>query len=424
MKACFQIAECSFAFAKILQKSEITKRIVTFFILSPIFSCEIKIFVVSLQKDSVTKRSIMDKQINELLEVLKEYQELGISEQIDYQKFYLYSIITHSTAIEGSTVTEIENQLLFDEGITAKGKPMVEQLMNLDLKRAYEQSIRWAREHKPFTVEMLKNLSALVMRNTGSHYSTLMGEFDSSKGDLRLVGVTAGAGGRSYMDYRKVPMKLEELCNHINQRREALIKSPNAIDAYLLSFDAHYILVTIHPWVDGNGRMSRLIMNHLQFEFGLVPAKIIKEDKAQYIEALNESREEEAMAPFQKFMLKEHTQNLRNEIFEYRKSMEEDIAIADIKVQMEGDGKVQKEKQEVDQKGGPEIKKVDQKGGPETRNAILHLIASNGNITSREIANTLNINRSAILKHLKKMQEDHIIRREGSQKSGKWVIIS
>ena len=424
MKACFQIAECSFAFAKILQKSEITKRIATFFILSPIFSCEIKIFVVSLQKDSVTKRSIMDKQINELLEVLKEYQELGISEQIDYQKFYLYSIITHSTAIEGSTVTEIENQLLFDEGITAKGKPMVEQLMNLDLKRAYEQSIRWAREHKPFTVEMLKNLSALVMRNTGSHYSTLMGEFDSSKGDLRLVGVTAGAGGRSYMDYRKVPMKLEELCNHINQRREALIKSPNAIDAYLLSFDAHYILVTIHPWVDGNGRMSRLIMNHLQFEFGLVPAKIIKEDKAQYIEALNESREEEAMAPFQKFMLKEHTQNLRNEILEYRKSMEEDIAIADIKVEPEGENKMEKEEKEVVQKGGPENKKVVQKGGPETRNAILHLIASNGNITSREIANTLNINRSAILKHLKKMQEDHIIRREGSQKSGKWVIIS
>ena len=424
MKACFQIAECSFASAKILQKSEITKRFAIFFILSPIFSCEIKIFVVSLQKDSVTKRSVMDKQIYELLEVLKEYQKLGISEQIDYQKFYLYSIITHSTAIEGSTVTEIENQLLFDEGITAKGKPMVEQLMNLDLKRAYEQSIRWAREHKPFTVEMLKNLSALVMRNTGSHYSTLMGEFDSSKGDLRLVGVTAGAGGRSYMDYRKVPMKLEELCNHINQRREALIKSLNAIDAYLLSFDAHNILVTIHPWVDGNGRMSRLIMNHLQFEFGLVPAKIIKEDKAQYIEALNESREEEAMAPFQEFMLKEHTQNLRNEILEYRKSMEEDIAIADIKVQMEGENKMEKEKQEVVQKGGPENKKVVQKGGPETRNAILQLIASNRNITSREIANTLNINRSAILKHLKKMQEDHIIRREGSQKSGKWVVIS
>ena len=51
MKACFQIAECSFVSAKILQKKEITKRIATFLILSPVFACEIKIFVVSLQKE-------------------------------------------------------------------------------------------------------------------------------------------------------------------------------------------------------------------------------------------------------------------------------------------------------------------------------------------------------------------------------------
>ena len=82
--------------------------------------------------------------ISELEKVLQEYKQLGIQDQIDHKKFYLYSIITHSTAIEGSTVTEIENQLLFDEGITAKGKPMVEQLMNLDLKQAYEQSMIWA----------------------------------------------------------------------------------------------------------------------------------------------------------------------------------------------------------------------------------------------------------------------------------------
>ena len=55
-----------------------------------------------------------------LLSLLTQFKELGINQQIDYNKFYLYSIITHSTAIEGSTVTEIENQLLFDEGISAK----------------------------------------------------------------------------------------------------------------------------------------------------------------------------------------------------------------------------------------------------------------------------------------------------------------
>lgn len=68
-------------------------------------------------------------------------------------------------------------------------------------------------------------------------------------------------------------------------------------------------------------------------------------------------------------------------------------------------------------------KQVDQTGGPETRNAILRLISENASITSREMANKLGINRSAVSKHLKKMQDYNIICREGSQKSGHWVII-
>ena len=81
------------------------------------------------------------------LQTLAEYHRLGIAEQIDYKKFYLYSIITHSTAIEGSTVTEIENQLLFDEGITAPGRTLQEQMMNLDLKAAYDEAQRLAAQH-------------------------------------------------------------------------------------------------------------------------------------------------------------------------------------------------------------------------------------------------------------------------------------
>ena len=52
--------------------------------------------------------------MDQLIALIERYKQLGIDSQIDYEKFYLYSIITHSTAIEGSTVTEIENQLLFD----------------------------------------------------------------------------------------------------------------------------------------------------------------------------------------------------------------------------------------------------------------------------------------------------------------------
>jgi len=262
--------------------------------------------------------------IKKLLDALKEYELLGIADQIDYEKFYLYSLITHSTAIEGSTVTEIENQLLFDEGITAKGRSLQEQMMNLDLKAAYEHSMQLAHQHKDFSVEMLKNLSALVMKNTGASYNTAQGSFDASKGDLRLVGVTAGIGGRSYMNYQKVPAKLEEVCKQLNQRRSELSNLDDIIDKYLFSFDGHYQLVTIHPWVDGNGRMSRLVMNHLQYEFGLVPVKIVKEDKAEYIQALIDSREQESLEPFREFMMEEHVRNISKEIEEYKKSQEDD----------------------------------------------------------------------------------------------------
>lgn len=140
----------------------------------------------------------MKQEIKDIMQrLLKRHKELGITEQIDYEKFYLYSIITHSTAIEGSTMTEVEAQLLFDEGITAKGKPMIEQLMNLDLKAAYDYGRIWIKRHEDITIESLVALAAKVMARTGGEYNSLGGSFDASKGELRKLNVTAGAGERS-----------------------------------------------------------------------------------------------------------------------------------------------------------------------------------------------------------------------------------
>lgn len=261
----------------------------------------------------------MDKK--EFLNILMEHKKLGFQNQIDYNKFYLYSIVTHSTAIEGSTMTEIDNQLLFDEGLTAKGKSIIEQNMNIDLKAAYERSMQLAKEHTPFSIGVLKHLSSLVMRRTGSIIHVMAGSFDSSRGDLRLLNVTAGAGGKTYMNFMKVPQQLKDFCKEINEGREKLLKNPDVYEQYKLSFYAHLKLVTIHPWVDGNGRMSRLIMNHLQYEFGLVPSKVVKDDKAEYIKALKISQEEESEVPFLDFMFEEHAKNLQEEIENYKRSM-------------------------------------------------------------------------------------------------------
>lgn len=263
---------------------------------------------------------IMNKQV--FLDILEEHGKLGFQEQIDYDKFCLYSIVTHSTAIEGSTMTEIDNQLLFDEGISAKGKSIVEQNMNLDLKAAYERSMELARTHTPFSVGVLKHLSALVMRRTGGVVNGMGGSFDSSRGDLRLVNVTAGAGGKTYLNYLKVPQRLAVFCREMNERREQLLKQPDVYEQYKLSFDAHLNLVTIHPWVDGNGRMSRLVMNHLQNEFGLIPSKVLKEDRGEYLKSLILSKEKESEVPFREFMFEEHAGNLRQEIENYKMSME------------------------------------------------------------------------------------------------------
>ena len=255
-----------------------------------------------------------------LEKIVKRYRELGIDNQIDYAKFYLYSLITHSTAIEGSTITELENQIMFDNGIALKGKSLIEQNMNLDLKAAYERVFELINEKRSVSIPILKELAAITMKNTGSVYHTALGNFSSANGDLRLLNVTAGIGGKSYMNFQKVPQKLNEFCAKLNRDR-FMISEKDIQAKYNLSFDAHYNLVTIHPWADGNGRMARLIMNWLQFENNLIPAKILKEDREEYIKALVETREKEDLSIFRNFMTEIMVKNLKKEISEFENSI-------------------------------------------------------------------------------------------------------
>ncbi len=322
--------------------------------------------------------------IDNLIALIERYKDLGIDSQIDYEKFYLYSIITHSTAIEGSTVTEIENQLLFDEGISASGKTIVEQMMNLDLKRAYEESIRMARSKTPITIDVLKTLSHLVMQNTGSTYKTALGDFSSADGDLRLLNVTAGVGGKSYLSYQKVPAKLQEFCDWLNAQRA---REMSIADRYNLSFEAHYRLVTIHPWADGNGRMARLIMNHIQFEFGLVPAKVLKEDKGDYINALIATRESDDINHFLDFMTSEMIKTISS----------------DIKAYIESTGESREKKQT-------------------SREKILSILQTHPEYSARKLADEIGISAKAIEKHLAILKAEGRLKREGPDKGGRWIV--
>lgn len=331
-----------------------------------------------------------------LLEKLfTQYRKLGIDNQIDYDKFYLYSLITHSTAIEGSTITELENQIMFDHGISLKGKSIEEQSMNLDLKVAYEKAIEFAKHHKPFSIEMLIMLSALVMKNTGKEYKTALGDFSSARGELRLLNVTAGVGGRSYMNYSKVPAKLAEFCEQLNASR-AKASQMSIDELYSLTFDAHYQLVTIHPWADGNGRMARLVMNMLQFEFGLIPTKILSKDKEEYIKALVATREDEDLNIFRTFMTTMMEQNLLNEITTYLESIDEE------------------ESREKTTKGREKPQK--------SREKIVALLSEDGKLSAVALAKKIGISAKSVEKHLANLKADGIIERIGPAKGGYWKV--
>lgn len=132
-------------------------------------------------------------------------------------------------------MTEVEAQLLFDEGITSPKRSIVEQMMNLDLKEAYEYGMKWIEGHNLITTDWLITLASKVMHRTGGEYNSLGGSFDSSKGELRKLNVTAGFGGRSYMSYLKVPDRLKIFCDELNNRRQTIDKH-DIMTIYELSF--------------------------------------------------------------------------------------------------------------------------------------------------------------------------------------------
>ena len=336
----------------------------------------------------------MGKLDYKISETMERYFASGIEQQVDYEKFYLYSLITHSTAIEGSTVTEVENQLLFDEGIIATGRTTNEQMMNIDLRNAYMFGFEWIKKSEPYSTNLLCELSAMVMRHTGSKYSVLGGEFDSSKGEFRLCNVSAGVGGKSYMAFAKVPLAVDDFCRWLNSRLVDIDRTDVAA-CYRLSFEAHFRLVTIHPWVDGNGRATRLLMNMVQRQLGLVPSIVTKDNKSRYIQALVDSRETGDSSIIQDVMLGLHIENIENRILQYQNSIGDTVNNT-VNDTVNEDGRQGK---------------------------LVGIIKEHPEYTYEQYANALGVGRATVARIIKRLVASGIIKHIGSDKTGHWVVV-
>lgn len=241
--------------------------------------------------------------------LILKYKSLGITDVLHYEKFNLISISHHSTKIEGSTLTELETQILLDNGLTPKGKPINDTLMVTDHFKALHFIIDKAKNQVSITTDLVKEINSYVMKSTGGIYNTILGEVDASKGIFRKGNVTAGVS--YFPNYDKVERLTDELTKFIN----AKMNDNLTIDEKLyLSFDAHFNLVSIHPFYDGNGRTSRLLMNYIQAFYDLPLAIVNSEDKQEYIQALIDTRKEDNIQIFRDFMRNQYERYLLNEI--------------------------------------------------------------------------------------------------------------
>ena len=178
-----------------------------------------------------------------------------------------------SNAIEGNTLTRSETALVVEKGLTVGGKSLQEHLEASN--HAY--ALDWVRElaAQPDAVPSENELLQL-------HALILRGIDDQHAGRYRDVTVMISGSSVLLPNPFKVPELMEEFI-------QWLASSTN-LHPVELAAQAHYRFVTIHPFIDGNGRTARLLMNLILISHGYPPAIISKRDRLAYINSLEKAQ--------------------------------------------------------------------------------------------------------------------------------------
>lgn len=257
---------------------------------------------------------------NELEKWREEYLALDLQNTLDYEKFCMISIVYHSTKIEGCSLTETDTRLLIENNTTAKGKSLTDHLMVKDHYEAFQLIKEKAKQRAKITPALIREIGAKVMQNTGGVVNTALGSYDVAKGDFRLSQVYVDK--KYFPNYSKIPTLMDQFCDSANSKLDNV--SGNEI--LKLSADLHYNLVNIHPFADGNGRASRMIMNFVQLYHNEPLIKIFTEDRTEYIDALNRTEEEENPELFREFICSQQIKFYKSEIEKF-KSMDNNFQI-------------------------------------------------------------------------------------------------
>ena len=204
---------------------------------------------------------------------LDEFRPLAPELVSNLEQWFKVELTYTSNALEGNTLTRQETAVVVEKGLTVGGKSLVEHLEATNHAAALTKVVRLAQTTK-----------AVLTEHTilDLHSTILHGIDDVNAGRYRAIAVRISGSTVVLPNPAKVPALMADFVENLAASTD--------LHPVELAAEAHYRLVTIHPFIDGNGRTARLLMNLLLLQSGYPPALIRKRDRIPYLNALEKAQ--------------------------------------------------------------------------------------------------------------------------------------
>lgn len=234
---------------------------------------------------SYLTQSLQDR-LNEKLARLNSLRPLSKSAVEKLRDHLRIEMTYNSNAIEGNSLTLKETFLVINEGLTVKGKPLKDHLEAKDHYQALEYLYDLIEKGKHHTLSehLIKQLHMLIMQETDKEWA----------GRYRNSNVTIGGADHTPPDALEVPQLMHDLLKWFSTERKKL----HVVELVALT---HHKLVFIHPFFDGNGRTSRLLMNLILMWAGFPLSIVLKNDRKKYYRTLDQA-DKKNLEPFVRFI--------------------------------------------------------------------------------------------------------------------------
>lgn len=178
----------------------------------------------------------------------------------------------NSNAIEGNTLSLQETEVVLNQGITIGGKTVNEHFEAINHKKGIDYISKIVTKKENITEEVIKELHRIILSSID----------DNEAGAYRVHNVRiVGA--------RHIPPQSTKLSKLMKEFIEWYYQNEFTLNIPQLASELHYRFVLIHPFIDGNGRVARLLMNLLLMRNGYPPAIILKVDRKRYYRVLNQA---------------------------------------------------------------------------------------------------------------------------------------